>query len=189
MGYRITPKNLSRAADAPTVRLMRLCRLFPLFVCFVSFVIFPFCSSASASAADSDVEFVRVWPGWRDAESFERISEYFTGQERTGDRVVLRTQPAARAGFYYLVRVANRGQSHPGAKFALHVITPAVPDSKTYTFSADLPERSTLFHLGLTGADWAGPDVHPVAWKLDLLSADDRVLATTQSFLWSKPAK
>lgn len=168
---------------------MRLRRLLPLFACFVSFAVYPHCASASPSTADSDVEFVRVWPGWRDAESFERISEYFTGQERTGDRVVLRTQSTARAGFYFLVRVANHAQSHPGAKFALHVITPASPDPKTYTFPADLPERSTVFHLGLTGADWAGPDVHPVAWKLDLLSADDRTLASAQSFLWSKPAK
>jgi len=29
-----------------------------------------------------DVEFVRVWPGWRDAESFDRIGEFFGGDKR-----------------------------------------------------------------------------------------------------------
>ena len=48
----------------------------------------------------AEVEFVRVWPGWRDSQSFERISEYFTGQENTGSQVVLRSHPEIRPGFY-----------------------------------------------------------------------------------------
>jgi hypothetical protein len=160
---------------------MRPGRLFSLCACFLAL--------AAGFAAAAEVEFVRVWSAWRDAEAFDSISEYFTGREKTGRGVIVRTHPDARGGFYYLIRVNRRAAPLPGAKFVLRIITPDSPDVKTYAFPVDLPARSTVFQLGLTGADWAGPDVHPVAWKLELVSADDRLLASEQSFLWSKPEK
>ena len=141
------------------------------------------------SARAAEIEFVRVWPGWRDAESFERISEYFDGRENTGGEIVLRTHPEQRAGFYFLVRVANAGPAKPGAHFVLQVILPSDPEPKSTTFPADVPDRSKVFELGLTGPDWPDSEVHPVAWKLELRSAEDQVLASAQSFLWEKPAK
>jgi hypothetical protein len=141
------------------------------------------------SAGAAEIEFVRVWPGWRDAESFERISEYFDGRENTGGEVVLRTHADQRAGFYFLVRVANAGSAKPDAHFVLQVILPSNPEPRSLTFPADVPARSKVFELGLTGPDWPSPDVHPVAWKLELRSAEDQVLASAQSFLWEKPAK
>jgi hypothetical protein len=140
------------------------------------------------SARAADVEFVRVWPGWRSAESFERIAEYFTNQENPGREVIVRTQKDSRTGFYYLVRVMNRGTDLSRAQFTLQIVTPASADIKTYTFPVTLPAKQTVFELGLTGTDWAGEDVHPVAWKLDLLAADGQVLASEQNFLWEKPA-
>lgn len=137
----------------------------------------------------ADVEFVRVWPGWRDAEDFESISEYFSGKEAGSKGTVIRSRPESRAGFYYLVRVANALGAQPGARFVLQLIAPDSPNVKTYTFPADLPARSTVFQLGLTGPDWPDQKLHPVAWKLDLLTADEKLLATSQSFLWSKPAR
>ena len=158
-------------------------RLRPLttLLCFLSLMI------SLTNAAE--VTFVRVWPGWVDAEAFETISEYFTGREESGNRIVHRTNPDVRAGFYFLARVANTDAPPTGAKFSLQVIRPGNPEAKTYTFPAELREGSTVFQLGLTGDDWPDREVHPVAWKIDLLSADNQVLATSQSFLWSKPAK
>jgi hypothetical protein len=158
---------------------MRL-RPLTLFVCFLFFVV---------SHAIAEISFTRVWPNWVDADAFETISEYFSGHEHTGKRVIHRSQPDARAGFYFLARVANTGAEITHAKFTLHVIMPGNPEPKTFTFPASLPARSTVFQLGLTGADWPDREIHPVAWKLDLLSATDELLATEQSFLWSKPAK
>ena len=157
-------------------------RLRPLtaFACFVFFVV---------SHAIADVSFVRVWPGWVDADAFETISEYFTGREDSGKRTILRTHPDARAGFYFLVRVANTDTPPDGATFSLQVIHPGNPEPKTYTFAAEISGRSTVFQLGLTGPDWPDREMHPVAWKLDLLANDKTVLASQQSFLWSKPAK
>ena len=135
-----------------------------------------------------EVHFVRVWPGWRDADSFERIAEYFTGREDTGRTIVVRSHPSIRDGFYFLVRVANSDSPLAGAKFSLQVIAPASPETKTYLFPADVPAHSTVVMLGLTGPDWPHRKTHPVAWKLDLLSSDGKVVATQHSFLWEKPA-
>jgi hypothetical protein len=146
-------------------------------------------ATALVTARAADVEFVRVWPAWRDEASFRRISEYFDGKENTGHQIVLRTHADARAGFYFLARIANSAAAHPGAKFVLHLITPDAADPKIFTFPATVPAGSTVFQLGLTGPDWAGEKVHPVAWKLELLAADARLLAVEKSFLWEKPAK
>jgi hypothetical protein len=148
-----------------------------------------FCTLGLLSVQAAEVEFVRVWPGWRDAESFERISEYFNGEENTGREVVLRTHPEERAGFYFLVRVANPGDLLSNARFVLNVISPASPDPKETVFPVEVPRRSKVFQLGLTGPDWTNSEIHPVAWKLELRSADGQVLASAQSFLWEKPAK
>ena len=44
------------------------------------------------------IEFTRVWPAGRAAESFDRISEYFDGRENTSGHTLLRTHADARAG-------------------------------------------------------------------------------------------
>jgi hypothetical protein len=136
-----------------------------------------------------DVEFVRVWPGWRDAESFERISEYFGSGENPGREIILRTQPAERAGFYFLVRVKSSA-AIGNARFQLQVIRPDAPEPKTFVFPAAIPTKEKVFQLGLTGGDWpGGNEAAPVAWKLALLADDGRTLAEHKSFLWEKPRR
>lgn len=157
---------------------------FVYFVCFVG-------SSLLPLAAPAATEFVRVWPAYRDAASFERIGEYFGQPENAGRETVLRTQPSTRDGYYFLVRVKTSDTPAPSnARFELRVIRPDTADPVTHTFPAALGPKETVFQLGLTGADWpGGKDAHPVAWKLSLLSAENRVLAEHKSFLWEKPAK
>src|SRR5262249_43128118 len=117
------------------------------------------------------VEFVRVWPNWREAESFDRISEYFRQGEYTGREIVLRTHNETRAGFYFLVRVKSEAAVN-GARFELSVIRPDAPEPKMHTFPANVPAKETVFELGITGNDWpGGSKANPVAWKLALLSA------------------
>jgi hypothetical protein len=155
-----------------------------------SFVIVCLAGFAGSSALRAaDVEFLRLWPGWRDAESFDRISEYFSPAENQGRQVILRTRPDVRDGYYFLARVKS-AVALAGAKFDLHVIHPNTPEAKTYTFPAAVPAKETVFQLGLTGPDWpAGPKANPIAWKIALIGADGRVLAEHKSFLWEKPAK
>jgi len=141
----------------------------------------------SVAARASEVEFVRVWPGWRDADFFSRISEYFTDRENTSGRVVVRTHPATRAGFYFLARVRHPAVGLAGAQFVLRIVTRSNPEPRTYSFPVDRPPGIDVFELGLTGSDWPSKSIHPVAWDLDLVAADGRTLAHRQSFLWSKP--
>ncbi len=143
---------------------------------------------AATAAPASAVEIARVYSGWRDAASFKRISEYFTGRENTGGQTVLRTHPEERAGYYFLVRL-NGVPAGSDLQARLTVIRPAAPDGLTYNFSVRLAGETTVLNLGLTGPDWPDKDADAVAWKLDLLSADGaRVLATEKSYLWDKPA-
>jgi hypothetical protein len=143
-----------------------------------------FCAASTRAA---DVTFVRVWPGYRTAESFERISEYLTGRENTGGQTVLRSQPAQHAGFYFLARLKNSSVAVAGAIFELSVIAPASATPRVLTFTANLPAGEHVFDCGLTGADWPGAAAYPVAWKLVIRTPGGAELARTQSFLWSKP--
>ena len=136
-----------------------------------------------------EAEFVRVWPGWRDAEAFDRIGEYFGRGEGDSGGIVVRTQPDARAGYYFLVRVKSAA-ALTGARFELRIIRPDSPEAKSFQFPATLRPGETVFQLGLTGAAWpGGKPASPVAWKLTLVTPDGRVLAEQKSFLWEKPAK
>ena len=120
----------------------------------------------------ADVEFVHVWPGWRPADSFMKISEYFTGREPAGDSIIERTHPAYRAGYYFVARIKHPKTAVAGAKFVLHIILPGSPLPKIFTFSANAPIGTNLFELGLTGVDWPLRSTRPVAWMLELVSAD-----------------
>jgi hypothetical protein len=145
--------------------------------------------AATGALGAAGTEFVRVWPGWRDAASFERIGEYFGREESHGKQILLRTHPAERGGYYFLVRV-----KHPplaGAKFVINVIRPDAPDPREFTFPiAPAAAGESVFQLGLTGRDWPeGATASPVAWKLELQNGNGQVLASAKSFLWEKPAK
>ena len=152
-----------------------------LFITVLSLALAPVLSA-------SDLTIVRIYTGWREAASFKRISEYFDGKENTGGEAVLRTHPDQRAGFYFLVRVTNPGAPRTvTARLALITHTAAQPVA--HTFVTDLKSGDTVFHLGLTGADWPDAKADPVAWKLELTDADGKVLVTEKSYLWEKPAE
>lgn len=134
----------------------------------------------------ADLSLVRVWTGYRSAESFERISEYFTGEENPGGRTILRSRPEARAGYYWLVR--TRAAAPAVVRLELDVLAPGAGAPRTFAFSSRLPAGSHVTLAGLTGADWPDADVRPVAWRLRVLDAAGAELAREESFLWTAPA-
>jgi hypothetical protein len=146
--------------------------------------------AAACVCVAADLTIVRVWPGYRTTESFERISEYLGKEEDARGQLILRTQTDNRAGYYFLLRVKNSGATIPDTKVELQVITPFSPEPKTYNFACTLPAKSAVLNLGLTGADWPGkPKDEVVAWHLRLLSPSGAELAKAQSYLWSMPDK
>jgi hypothetical protein len=141
------------------------------------------------AARAAEVEFVRVWPQWHSAESFDRISEYLGNGENQGRQIVRRTHDEPRAGYYFLVRLKDAA-GLSGARFVVDVIRPDGPEPKSFSFPAAAHAGATVFALGLTGVDWPGGEqAHPVAWRLLLTDANGRLLAEQKSFLWEKPAK
>lgn len=143
----------------------------------------------AAPARAAEAEFLHVWPGWRDADAFDRISEYFGGGENQGNQRILRTQPGVREGYYFLARVRST-TAHQGVIFEVSVIRPDSPEPKVFRLASELPAGDSVVQVGLTGPDWpGGARKNPTAWKLVLLGAGGQVLAEQKSFLWEKPAK
>ena len=58
------------------------------------------CVSARKPALSS-VEIEEIKPRYIETEQFKRISEYLTGKENAGDRVILRSSPDERSGYYF----------------------------------------------------------------------------------------
>jgi hypothetical protein len=147
------------------------------------------CCAARLAAAD--LTAVRVWPVYRSAESFERISEFIDGRENTSGQTLLRSQADTRDGFYFLTRIKNRGHALENVDVELHVIAPASSKTKRInTFATTrVPTGSHVFQIGLTGSDWPDPAIHPVAWQIRFLSADGQELLREQSFLWSQSTR
>ena len=142
--------------------------------------------ASALSAVASGLEGVRIWPEYRKAESFERISEYLSGEENTGGQLVLRSQKDKRDGYYFLVRVKNHAAAEQGCTWQVEVILPSSPTPQVFSLPTDLRAGGSVYQLGVTGTDWPGAEIVPVAWKLTLKAADGRELVTRQSFLWSK---
>jgi hypothetical protein len=136
----------------------------------------------------AEIQLVRVWPGWRDAEYFDRIGHFFGRPSSSGREVVVRTQDSVHSGYYFLVRLKHA--SAGPAKFEVNVIRPDTLKPVMFEFPVTLRSGETVYQLGLTGSAWPeGKVAHPVAWMLVLKSPDGRVLAEQKSFLWAKPAK
>lgn len=144
-------------------------------------------SAACCASQAAEITLTRVWPEWHDSDSFQSLYEDRTGHELTGKWIVLRSQPSARGGLYFLARVENPGGELPGATFVVRVITAESIDIRSYSFPVPVPGGSHLFEIGLTGKDWKGPRAEPIAWEVELDGADGRVIAKKTSFLWEKP--
>lgn len=141
------------------------------------------CSTLPTSAGETAI--VRVWPEYREADSFTRIAEYFGGQEKAPELIV-RTHPDQRSGYYFLTRVRTE-KALPGAMLALEYFVPGDEAARVHFFAVDLPAGSRAILAGLTGPDWPDAKAAPTAWRLRLLSPEGQEIAREQSFLWALP--
>ena len=146
------------------------------------------CAAMLAPALVGEFKLRHLNLRYLEAGAFKRISEYFTGRENPGSRLLCRSRPASRAGLYLILSLSERSRNLPeGATFLLEVIRPDSPEPKTFRIPvpAERP-RGKEAYVGLTGEDWPDPEARPVAWRLRLLDSAGATLFDRKSFLWEK---
>lgn len=129
-----------------------------------------------------------VYPVWQEAEDYKRISEYFTGKERTGGDVVLRTERAVREGLYFRIGLPWGEKAPEYARVQVEYLRSDEPRVRTEEFvlsSSGGPFSEV--RLGLTGTAWPEKRLRLVAWRVTLRDEAGRPLAQTQSYLWGLP--
>jgi len=155
------------------------------------------CSSPPRSATSGPsgfstpgVEIAHVDHRYMTLDDFRRISEYFTGQENKSGRIIERTHPEQRAGYYFIVSLTwHPGMTLPAGTLAdldyLSGDDPA-PHHAHFTFSDTIGTLPEIL-LGLTGADCPDKNLQVSAYKITFKDAAGKALASKQSFLWALP--
>ena len=127
-------------------------------------------------------------PRYMKAQQFVRIGEYLTGVEKQGDRVILRTTPEVRDGFYFTLVLDEKLRRLPqGVAIEGEFLTPKSLDVQKHTFNLPnkRPKTKEVF-VGLTGEDWPYDDSRmPTAWRFTIKDANGKILGSAQSYLWS----
>lgn len=145
------------------------------------------CSTTTKESAEPSFEIVEIMPRYIETEDFKRISEYMTGKENPGRRVIIRTNPRQRDG-YYFVLLLNRNvrKLPPDAYIQGELYTSKSLDRQTRRFRLPsiLPSTREIF-IGLTGDDWPEKDDTPSAWRFTIKNSREEILAQKQSYLWS----
>jgi len=133
------------------------------------------------------VEIKEILPRYIPEENFKRIGEYLSGAENKGNRIILRSDPKARDGFYFTLILDEKVRDLPrGSVITGEFYTPVSPDLQTHEFPLPnkLPKTKEVF-VGLTGADWPEPGGVPAAWRFTIKDANGDILARKHSYLWS----
>ncbi len=122
-------------------------------------------------------------------ESFQRISEFFDGAENPGRRLIVRSQPEARAGEYFVITLRENAAFHPEfAKIKIELFTNGSADKTEFVLPLPkkLPKTKEIF-AGITGADWPNSETEILAWRLVIQDAKGNDIAEKESFLWKSP--
>ena len=123
-----------------------------------------------------------------EAKTFYRISEFFTGRENTGRRVIVRSDPEQRGGLYFIVRFSESTEDFPvGLKLAVDYYTARSGKMKHQEFALPYPmKRTKNIFAGITQEDTEGLRL-PIAWRVQLLREDGTVYSELKSYLWEMP--
>lgn len=146
------------------------------------------CSTTRKIRTESidSVKIREIKPRYIETETFVRISEYLTGVEHTGDRVIIRSQPNQRDGYYFtLILDTNVRKLPQGTTIVGEFYTPFSKEAKTYNFKlpAERGKTKEVF-VGLTGSDWPDAEAVPSAWRFTVKDPNGKELDQKESFLW-----
>jgi hypothetical protein len=149
------------------------------------------CGTVGNEPVITSVEIVEILPRRMGTEQFIRIQEYRTGSEYTGKRLIIRTEPDQRGGFYFTLLLDAKVRKLPqGTRIIGEFYSKASPDKQSHTFElpADRPNTKAIL-VGLTGEAWPfGRDetIVPAAWKFQVIGPDGQSFGEKQSYLWEK---
>lgn len=144
------------------------------------------CTSTRKPALSS-VLIKEIKPRYMQKKAFVRIAEYLNGQEHTGNRMIFRSNPEVRSGYYFTLVLDDKIERLPiGTSLTGEIFTPDSPELKTFTFTlpAQRPETQEIF-FGLTGPDWPNPASVANAWQFTIKGPNGEILARSQSYLWA----
>lgn len=145
------------------------------------------CTTTAPRRTDIDsVSIKEVKPRHMVETDFVRLREYYSGAESTGRRMILRSQPNTREGYYFTLVLDTRiGKLPRGTRIEVNVYTPFSSDMQEFVFTLprERPRTREIF-VGLTGDDWPNASLPPSAWQINLVTPRGRVLGSYQSFLW-----
>lgn len=133
-------------------------------------------------------EITNVKIRWIEAEKFYRISEFFTGRENTGNRIILRTTEE-RGGVYFMVYFQEDVNDLPSLQsISLEVLSPINEEISRFDFQLpDERKQTRLIFIGLTGNEWKIPMNIPVAWRIIASDEGGQEITDYKSFLWEFP--
>lgn len=143
--------------------------------------------STTKESSETAVKIVEVHPRYIEAETFKRISEYMTGRENPGKRVIIRTNPRQRDGYYFVLVIDRNVRKLPSDAYIQgEFYTSKSLDLQTHRFEfpSILPNTREIF-IGLTGDDWPQESAVPAAWRFTIKNSQEQILAQEQSYLWS----
>ncbi len=115
------------------------------------------------------------------------IYEVFTGKEFGHGRLILRSDPSNRDGLYFFIMFDTYcSDIQKGTTIKFYLQTSQSHEVKKYTYS--IPENTILLRelvLGITGKNLADVSDKVLAWKIEVISPEEKVIAQQQSWLWS----
>lgn len=148
--------------------------------------LFAGCALLPKKDTESPIVIKEIKPRYIDEQQFMRASEYWTGKEETGKRIISRTDSTERSGYYFTLILSERARELPRGSFILgEFYTTNSLDLQSHEFHlpSKLSKSKEIF-LGLTGADAPAGGKVPGAWRFTIKTAGGEVIAQDQSYLW-----
>ncbi len=128
-----------------------------------------------------------VHPLRRSEADVARASEAFYAKETHGQDVVFRTTEHERAGYYFYTKFDL--EPPEGARIVLEVVRTEAAPPERFVFATTMRPKFPVgeYVIGLTGKEAGDARWVPIAWRVSLVDAQGKVVASTHSFLWGSP--
>jgi hypothetical protein len=117
-----------------------------------------------------------------------RASEAFYAKEHHGSDVVFRTEENSRPGYYFFVKLDVAPPSD--GRLILEVVRAENTPPERYDFAVNLQPGFPFgeYVIGLTGKQAGDAKWRPIAWRVSVVDAKGKFLASKHSFLWGTPS-